>query len=105
MVSDGIENCLLYITNFDPSKSNNAFAYLTQIIYFAFLRRIYKEKRQQYIKLVSLERQGMFGMFQDLDRSKFEKKVRATQKELGLTEADVEKFKPKPRKKAKKKKK
>jgi len=105
MVSDGVENCLLYITNFDPNKSNNAFAYLTQIIYFAFLRRIYKEKRQQYIKLVAFEQKGIFGLFQDLDRTKFEKQLTEKQKELGLTNADLEKFKPKPRKKSKKRKK
>jgi len=50
MVSDGIENCLMYFENFDPSKSNNPFAYFTQIIYFAFLRRIQKEKKQLYVK-------------------------------------------------------
>lgn len=50
MISDGIENCLQYIDNFDPSKSNNPFAYFTQIIYYAFLRRIAKEKKQTYIK-------------------------------------------------------
>lgn len=55
MISDGIENCVSYIDNFDPSKSDNPFAYFTQIIYFAFLRRIQKEKKQLYIKHKSLE--------------------------------------------------
>lgn len=50
MISDGIENCLQYIHNFDPEKSSNPFAYFTQIIWFAFLRRIQKEKKQTYIK-------------------------------------------------------
>lgn len=50
MVADGIENCMMYIDNFDPDKSNNPFAYFTQIIYFAFLRRIQKEKKHLYIK-------------------------------------------------------
>jgi hypothetical protein len=50
MISDGIENCLQYIDNFDPTKSNNPFAYFTQIIWYAFLRRIAKEKKQSYIK-------------------------------------------------------
>ena len=50
MVSDGIENCLQYIHNFDPDKSKNPFAYFTQIIYYAFLRRIQKEKKQKHIK-------------------------------------------------------
>ena len=50
MISDGIENCLQYIHNFNPDKSNNPFAYFTQIIYYAFIRRIQKEKKQVTIK-------------------------------------------------------
>lgn len=50
MIADGIENCIMYIDNFDPDKSTNPFAYFTQIIYFAFLRRIQKEKKHLYIK-------------------------------------------------------
>ena len=50
MISDGIENCLQYIHNFNPEKSKNPFAYFTQIIYYAFLRRIQKEKKQSHVK-------------------------------------------------------
>ena len=50
MISDGIENCLQYLENFNPEKSNNPFAYFTQIIYYAFVRRIQKEKKQTTIK-------------------------------------------------------
>ena len=50
MISDGIENCLMYLHNFDPEKSKNPFAYFTQIIYYAFLRRIQKEKKQTELK-------------------------------------------------------
>ena len=50
MISDGIENCLQYCRNFNPEKSNNPFAYFTQIIYYAFIRRIQKEKKQQHVK-------------------------------------------------------
>ncbi len=50
MISDGIENCLQYLHNFNPAKSSNPFAYFTQIIYFAFIRRIQKEKKQTTIK-------------------------------------------------------
>ena len=57
MVSDGIENCLQYIHNFDPEKSKNPFAYFTQIIYYAFLRRIQKEKKQTHIKNKIIEKQ------------------------------------------------
>ena len=59
MISDGIENCLMYFNNFDASKSSNPFAYFTQIIYFAFLRRIQKEKKQLYVKYKSTEIQGL----------------------------------------------
>ena len=55
MVSDGLENCITAVKSFDPSKSTNPFAYFTQIIWYAFLRRIEKEKKQTYIKYKSLE--------------------------------------------------
>ena len=50
MIGDGIENCIQYAKNFNPEKSQNPFAYFTQIIYYAFLRRITKEKKQTAIK-------------------------------------------------------
>ncbi len=50
MILDGIENCMHCITSFDPDKSSNPFSYFTQVIYFAFLRRIAKEKKQSYIR-------------------------------------------------------
>ena len=53
MVMDGIENCLQYMHNFDPEKTQNPFAYFTQIIWYAFLRRIAKEKKQMYIRYKS----------------------------------------------------
>jgi len=55
MIGDGIENCLMYAHNFNPEKSKNPFSYFTQIIYYAFLRRIEKEKKQNYIKYKLLE--------------------------------------------------
>ena len=55
MISDGIENCLQYVANFNPEKSNNPFAYFTQIIYYAFLRRIAKEKKQTHVKNKMIE--------------------------------------------------
>lgn len=60
MVSDGIENCISYFDNFDPAKSDNPFAYFTQIIYYAFLRRIQKEKKQVYIKHKTAENSMLF---------------------------------------------
>ena len=58
MVCDGIENCVQYINNFDPAKSSNPFAYFTQIIHYAFLRRVQREKRQLEVKNKILERSG-----------------------------------------------
>lgn len=63
MICDGIENCIQYIANFNPEKSSNPFAYFTQIIYYAFLRRIAKEKRQMDIKEKILERSGYDEVF------------------------------------------
>ena len=65
MISDGIENCVQYIHNFDPEKSQNPFAYFTQIIHYAFLRRIQKEKRQLEIKNKILERSEYSEVFTD----------------------------------------
>ena len=65
MISDGIENCVQYIHNFDPEKSKNPFAYFTQIIHYAFLRRIQREKRQLEIKNKILEKSGYSEVFDD----------------------------------------
>jgi hypothetical protein len=67
MISDGIENCLQYFDNFDPAKSKNPFAYFTQIIYFAFLRRISKEKKQLYVKYKATEQIGILDEFEMLE--------------------------------------
>ena len=59
MICDGIENCLQYLDNFNPAKSNNPFAYFTQIIYYAFVRRIQKEKKQAAIKHKAIMNSGI----------------------------------------------
>ena len=65
MISDGIENCVQYIHNFKPEKSRNPFAYFTQIIHYAFLRRIQREKRQLEIKNKIIEKSGYNEVFDD----------------------------------------
>ena len=65
MVCDGIENCVQYINNFNPEKSSNPFAYFTQIIHYAFLRRIQKEKKQLEIKTKIIEKSGYSEVFSD----------------------------------------
>ena len=66
MISDGIENCLQYMDNFNPDKSNNPFAYFTQIIYYAFIRRIQKEKKQIQIKSKLIANTGVDNMMDQL---------------------------------------
>ena len=55
MISDALENCVVAVHSFNPEKSQNPFAYFTQIIWYAFLRRIEKEKKQTYVKYKALE--------------------------------------------------
>ncbi len=50
MIEDGIEKCIMYLHNFKPEKYNNPLAYFTQIIFHAFLQRIKKEEKEQYIR-------------------------------------------------------
>ena len=69
MISDGIENCLHYIHNFNPEKSSNPFAYFTQIIYYAFIRRIQKEKKQLYIKYKSMQNYEIAPEYMDYESS------------------------------------
>ena len=67
MISDGIENCLQYMNNFDPEKSKNPFAYFTQIIYYAFIRRIQKEKKQQQVKQKLIANAGVENIMDQLE--------------------------------------
>ena len=64
MVMDAVENCLKAVENYDIAAATrtgkpNAFAYFTQITWYAFLRRIAKEKKQQDIKLKYLTQSGI----------------------------------------------
>jgi hypothetical protein len=70
MISDAVENQLTYLHNFDPyyispktGGKMNPFAYFTQICYFAFLRRIGKEKKQMQIKEKILEQSSFDEVF------------------------------------------
>lgn len=107
MVGDGIENCLLYAHNFDPTKSSNPFSYFTQIIYYAFLRRIEKEKKQAFIKYKCLQMNDIDGKVIDWLKSQpdYASYSEFLQKNFSLTECDVEKLEPKEKKKRKKRKK
>ena len=67
MISDGIENCLQYMNNFDPNKSTNPFAYFTQIIYYVFIRRIQKEKKQSLVKQKLIANAGVENIMDQLE--------------------------------------
>ena len=67
MVCDGIENCIMYFRNFDPEKSKNPFSYFTQIVWYAFLRRIIREKKQLYIKYKATEQIGILDEFEMME--------------------------------------
>ena len=106
MVGDGIENCLMYAHNFDPEKSKNPFSYFTQIIYFAFLRRIEKEKKQSYIKYKIMEDNADERFHRWFKENYFAKDSSASFREIfSLSENDVNKFEDNKEKKKKKKKK
>lgn len=73
MILDGIENCLTYIHNFDPSKSKNPFAYFTQITYYAFIRRIQKEKRYMDTKMKYLQSVDLENLIGDAEQAEGQK--------------------------------
>jgi hypothetical protein len=103
MIGDGIENCLMYCHNFDPSKSKNPFSYFTQIIYYAFLRRIQKEKKQNYIKYKLAEAKDVDGNIPRWYADNFADKEEPTKNLyadiFGLSDSDLKKFEPKKKKK------
>jgi len=104
MVGDGVENCLMYAHNFDPNKSKNPFSYFTQIIYFAFLRRIEKEKKQSYIKYKIMEDNADEKFHRWFKENYFAKDSSASFREIfSLSENDVNKFEDTKVKKKKKK--
>jgi len=111
MVSDGIENCIMYTANFDEKKSRNPFAFFTQIIYYAFLRRISKEKKQLFIKMKCIENNDKTGRFKNqiFEDNKYSdenlKSENAYAHFVSLSDNDLKNFQKedKPKKKVKKK--
>ena len=101
MISDGIENCLTYVANFDPEKSNNPFAYFTQIIYYAFIRRIQKEKKQTTIKQKLIMKSGLDEIVrQEGDNEEYQNSYADFLRKNMIIEQETEKKeKPKPKKK------
>jgi hypothetical protein len=101
MICDAVENCVVYAANFDPEKSSNPFSYFTQIIYYAFLRRIQREKKQSFIKYKMVKDRvgdGNIGRylnrmkgFEDGGESVMEYRDPAARR-FDLSETDIENF-------------
>lgn len=116
MISDGIEVCMKYYRNYDPEKSKNAFAYFTQIIWFAFLKRIQIEKKQLYVKYKAFEKENVFlhHTFKEEDFNRSSKKTsdssaeesgdhdKLFKKHIGISDSDIETFDEKTSKKKRK---
>lgn len=100
MISDGIENCLQYVKNFNPEKSKNPFAYFTQIIYYAFLRRIQKEKKQTHVRNKIIEKVN-YDSFTTMDGDESSYSVSGFDPHIMLPDEDVYKPKKKETKPAK----
>ena len=103
MISDGIENCLTAAAKFDPEKSSNPFAYYTQIIYFAFIRRIQKEKKQQATKYKMIENLDLDALMQEGDDSDAGRQlVEYLKKQLDVIDPDKREIPSQKKKKEKK---
>ena len=100
MISDGIENCLQYVNNFNPEKSKNPFAYFTQIIYYAFLRRIAKEKKQSHVKNKMIEK-SHYDLFVTMEGDDSSYTIQGFDPSVMLPEEDV--YKPKKKESSKSK--
>ena len=92
MISDGIENCLQYVSNFNSEKSSNPFAYFTQIIYYAFIRRIQKEKKQTHIRNKMIENK-VYESYTTMEGDNTSYSVRGFDPDVLLPDEDV--YKPK----------
>lgn len=105
MIGDAIENCLMYAHNFNPRKSKNPFSYFTQIIYYAFLRRIEREKKQAYVKFKLTEQLDDGTLHKWFKENYFEKdsEREALTDLFQISENDIKKYEPKKRKKRRKK--
>jgi hypothetical protein len=65
MIADAIENCVMYAHDFDPNRGTNPFAYFTQVVWHAFIRRINKENKNKYITYKSHQMQSIYSGLSD----------------------------------------
>lgn len=76
LIADAVENCLMYFDRFDPEKTNNPFTYFTTIVYYAMMRRVNKENKQQYLKYKMLEKSNVLENLTSEDIDSFSEEVR-----------------------------
>lgn len=65
MIADAILNCITYLHNFNPEKTQNPFSYFTQFCYYSFIRTIKAEKKQAYVKYKMIEKMNEKGSFEE----------------------------------------
>lgn len=112
MICDGIENSLMYIDNFAPYRTDkagneikgNPFAYFTQIIYYAFLRRIAKEKKHLYTKYKMMENSEFILEKDILDSTPHVQRIEHTEYSQEYINQFVEDFEKNKRREVKKRK-
>jgi len=96
MIGDAVENCIMYAHNFNPEKSKNPFSYFTQITYYAFIRRIEKEKKQNYVKYKMLEKLDDDGSVRRWLHDNYSDSEKNSEEQLAeifsLSKNDLEKF-------------
>lgn len=88
MLGDGLENVINYLDNFNPEITKNPFAYYTQIIWYAFRRRIEKEKKQTYVKMKAIQMSQIYddNTTQEGDETTYKNEyVKFIQKNMGDT--------------------
>jgi hypothetical protein len=96
MIGDAIENCIMYAHNFNPDKSKNPFSYFTQITYYAFIRRIQKEKKQSYIKFKLVEEMDSEGKIRNYMSDNYDTEDKSKSEKIAeyfsLSKNDIENF-------------
>lgn len=80
MISDGIEAAVKYSHNYNPFRYDengnliqpNPHAYISMLVYNAFIQRIKREKEEEYIKKVSFLQHGGFAAGSEEDMSEYD---------------------------------
>ena len=95
MISDGVEDCIHYGFNFDPDKSKAPFSYFTKIIWWAFLRRIKKEKKILYTKYKSILHTNLEMMLNSGEDELYTEQIKQSEGAYDNMNAYIEEFEKK----------